>query len=87
MTSDAFQEFGIVEVAKERLMMSVNGPRRTGRQSLMRRMLTLSGPGNLLEGIDDTICSTCVTGNRGEIKHSHILYPCFQQITHSVRQL
>ena len=49
-------------------MMSVNGPRITGRQSLMMRMLTLSGPGNLLEGIDDTICSTCVTGNRGEIK-------------------
>ena len=68
MTSDAFQEFGNVEVAKERLMMSVNGPRITGRQSLMMRMLTLSGPGNLLEGIDDTICSTCVTGNRVEIK-------------------
>ena len=33
MTSDAFQEFGNVEVAKERLMMSVNGPRITGRQS------------------------------------------------------
>ena len=68
MTSDAFQEFGNVKVAKERLMMSVNGPRITGRQSLMMRMMTLSGPGNLLEGIDDTICSTCVTGNRGEIK-------------------
>ena len=68
MTSDAFQEFGNVEVAKERLMMSVNGPRITGRQSLIMCMLTLSGPGNLLEGIDDTICWTCVTGNRGEIK-------------------
>ena len=31
MASDAFQEFGNVEVAKERLMMSVNGPRITGR--------------------------------------------------------
>jgi len=41
-------------------MMSVNGPRITGRQSLMMRMLTLSGPGVLLEGIDDTICSTSV---------------------------
>ena len=68
MTSDAFQEFGNVEVAKEWLIMSVNGPRITGRQSLMMRMLTLSGPGNLLEGIDDKICSTRVTGNRGEIK-------------------
>ena len=60
MTSDAFQEFGKVEVAKEQLMMSVKGPRITGRHSLMMRMLTLSGPGDLLEGIDDTIRSTCV---------------------------
>ena len=60
MTSDALQEFGNIEVAKEQLMMSVNGPRITGRQSLMMRMLTLSGPGDLLEGIDDTIRSTCV---------------------------
>ena len=60
MTSEAFQEFGNVEVAKEQLMMSVVGPRTTGRQSLMMRILTLSGPGDLLEGIDDTIRSTCV---------------------------
>ena len=60
MTSDAFQEFGKVEVAKEQLIMSVKGPRITERQSLMMRMLTLSGPGDLLEGIDDTIPSTCV---------------------------
>ena len=33
MTSDAFQEFGKVEVAKEQLMMPVKGPRITGRQS------------------------------------------------------
>ena len=26
----------------------------------MMRMLTLSGPGDVLEGIDDTIRSTCV---------------------------
>ena len=60
MTSDAFQEFGNVEGAKEQLMMSVNGPRITGRRSLMMKMLTLSGLGDLLEGIDDTIRSTCV---------------------------
>ena len=41
MTSDAFQEFGNVEVANEQLMMSGKGPRITGRQSLMMRMLTL----------------------------------------------
>ena len=35
MTSDAFQDFGNVEIAKEQLMMSVNGQRITGRQSLM----------------------------------------------------
>ena len=64
MASDVFQEFGNVEVAKEQLMMSVNGPTITGRQSLKVRMLTLSGPGDLLEGIDNTIHSTCkqVTG-------------------------
>ena len=60
MTSDAFQEFGNVEVTKEQLMMSVNGPRITGRQSLMVCMLTLLGPGDLLEGIDNTISSICV---------------------------
>ena len=48
MTSDAFQEFGNVEVAKEQLMMSVNGPRITGRQSLMMPTLTLSGQGDLM---------------------------------------
>ena len=31
MTSDAFQKFGNVEVAKEQLIMSVNGPGITGR--------------------------------------------------------
>ena len=36
-------------------MMSVNEPRITGKQSLMMRMLTLLRPGDLLEGIDDTI--------------------------------
>ena len=60
MISDAFQEFGNVEVAKEQLMMSVKGPRIKRRQSLMMHMMTLSGPGGLLEGIDDTIRSTCV---------------------------
>ena len=58
MTSDAFQEFGNVEVAKEQLMMSVNGQRITERQSLMMRKLTLLGPRDLLEGIDDTIRAT-----------------------------
>ena len=70
MTSDALQEFGNVEVAKEQLMMSVNGPRITGRQSLMMRMLTLSGPGDLLEGIDDTIRSTCVQVTGLKLKSS-----------------
>ena len=70
MTSDAFQEFGNAEVAKEQLMMSVNGTGMTGRQSLMMRMLTLSGPGDLLEGIDDTIRSTCVQVTGVKIKSS-----------------
>ena len=55
MTSDTFQEFGNVDVVKEQLMMSVNGTMITGRQSLITYMLPLLGPGDLLEGIDDTI--------------------------------
>ena len=70
MTSDAFQEFGNAEVAKEQLMMSVNGTGMTGRQSLMMRMLTLSGPGDLLEGIDDTIRSTCVQVTKVKLNSS-----------------
>ena len=31
------------------LMMSVNGPSMTGRQSLIIRMLILSGPGDLFD--------------------------------------
>ena len=69
MISDAFQEFRKVEVAKEQLMMSVKGPRITGRQSLMMRMLTLSGPGDLLEGIDRGYTTFDLrTGNTCEIE-------------------
>ena len=32
--------------------MSVNGPSMTGSTSFITRILTLSGPGDLLEGID-----------------------------------
>ncbi|XP_068748474.1 uncharacterized protein [Montipora capricornis] len=71
--TDAFQEFGNVEVAKEQLMVSVNGPRITGRQSLRMRMLTLSRPGDLLEGIDDTICSTCVQYIRSDVNPADVL--------------
>lgn len=60
MTSDTFQEFRNVDVVKEQLMMSVNGPMITGRQSLIKCMLPLLGPGDLLEGIDDTIHLTCI---------------------------
>ena len=70
MTSEAFQEFGNLEVVKEQLMMSVIGPRITGRQSLMMSMQTLSGPGDLLEGIDDTIRSTCVQVTRVKLNNS-----------------
>ena len=68
--SDAFQEFGNVEVAKEQLMVSVNRPRITGRQSLRMRIPTLSRPGDLLEVIDDTICSTCVQVNGVKLNNS-----------------
>ena len=49
--------------------MSVDGLRIMGRQSLMMHMLTLSGPGDLLEGIYDN-CNTfdLRTGNWGEIE-------------------
>jgi hypothetical protein len=35
----------------ELLIMSVNGQSMTGRQSLIIRMLILSGPGDLFDGI------------------------------------
>jgi hypothetical protein len=38
-------------VVNELLIMSVNGPSMTGRQSLIIRMLILSGPGDLFDGI------------------------------------
>ena len=38
-------------MVNELLIMSVNGPRMTGRQSLLIRMLILSGPGDLFDGI------------------------------------
>ena len=37
-------------MVNELLMMSVNGPSMTGRQSLIIRMLILSGPGDLFDG-------------------------------------
>ena len=49
MTSADFQGSGNVLVMKELLLMSVSGPKVTGRQSLMTRILILSGPGDLLD--------------------------------------
>ena len=46
-----FQDSGKVEVVNELLIMSVNGPSMTGRQSLIIRMLILVGPGDLFDGI------------------------------------
>ena len=55
ITSANFHSSGKTDVAKEKLMMSVIGPRTTGRQSFNTFILTLSGPGDLLEGMDITI--------------------------------
>jgi hypothetical protein len=49
--SAIFQDSGKVDVVNELLMMSVNGPSMTGRQSLIIRMLILSGPRDLFDGI------------------------------------
>jgi hypothetical protein len=47
-------------VVNELLIMSVNGPSMTGRQSLIIRMLILSGPGDLFDGIVVIIRCTSV---------------------------
>ena len=41
-------------------MMSVRGPKITGRQYFITRMFILSGPGDLLVGIVETIHWTSV---------------------------
>ena len=51
MSSASFHALGKVLVT-EQLMISVRGPRTTGRQSLIMRGLTLSGPGDLFDGKD-----------------------------------
>ena len=58
--SAIFQDSGKVEVVNELLIMSVNGPSMTGRQSLIIRMLILSGPGDLFDGIDVIMQCTSV---------------------------
>jgi hypothetical protein len=62
--SAIFQDSGYVEVVNELLMMPVNGPSMTWRQCLIIRMLILSGPGDLFDGIDVIMCwiSVHVTG-------------------------
>ena len=60
MTSAIFQAAGKVEVANEFFTMSVSGPKMTGRESLMTRMLILSRPGDLLDGIERIIRWTSV---------------------------
>ena len=45
-------------MVKEILIMSVNGLLIPGRQSLMVRILILSDPGHLFEGIDVIKCWT-----------------------------
>ena len=47
-------------INKEQLMTLVIGPRTTGRQSFRTLIVTLSGPGDLLEGMEMMIRSTSV---------------------------
>ena len=55
MTSASFQTLENVDEAKKQLMITVRGPRITGKLSLITRIETLSLPGDLFEGIDNTI--------------------------------
>ena len=55
MTWAIFQAYGKVEVANELFRLSVGGPKMTGRESLMTRMLILSGTRDLLDGIERII--------------------------------
>jgi hypothetical protein len=43
-----------VEVRREQFIISVKGPKMTGRQSFIIRGLILSGPDDLLRGNDKT---------------------------------
>ena len=49
-----------MEVANELFIMSVSAPKMTGRESLMTRMPILSGPGDVLDGIERIIRWTSV---------------------------
>ena len=57
-------------VDNEQLMISVKGPKITGRQSLMMRVVTLSGPGDLLNGSDRTVRRTCSHETHLKLKSS-----------------
>ena len=52
MTSASFHTSGKVHEASEQFIMSVRGANITGRQYLITRGFILSGPGNLLDGMD-----------------------------------
>lgn len=52
MTSAVFHVVGNVFVIMEQLIISLIGPKMTGRQSLIIRALTLSEPGDLIDGRD-----------------------------------
>ena len=52
MTSAVFHVVRNVFVIMEQLIISVIGPYMTGRQSLIIRVLTLSEPGDLIDGRD-----------------------------------
>ena len=61
ITSAFFHESGNLDVVNsEQFIISVSGPRITGRQSLITLMFTLSGPGDLFVGIDEIMRLTSV---------------------------
>ena len=53
--------------ASEQFIMSVRGPNITGRHSLITRGFILSGPGDLLDGMNKTIRWTSVQVTAGNI--------------------
>jgi hypothetical protein len=52
MTSASFQTSGYVEDIRDLLIILVNGIRIVGNESFITRMWTMSGPGDLLVGME-----------------------------------
>ena len=71
MTSALFHAVGKVDVFREQLIISVNGPRITGIE-FSDLALTLSGPGDLFRGNDKIIRLTSSQDTDLKLKRSSL---------------